>query len=93
MIANFESLVDESIQRSRWLRLRPDDSRWLLSAGVEYADRSPADGDLAAGLRSHLAELVRQRYGNPLVLFLLLKIVLPIVIELILRWWLERNRG
>lgn len=93
MSVTLESLVDESIQRSRWLRLRPDDSRWLFAEGVEYANRAPADGDLAAGLRTHLSELVRKRYGNPLVLFLLLKIVLPIVIELILRWWLERNRG
>ena len=93
MNGDFESLIADSLQRSRWLRLRPDDSRWLLSEGVDYASRSPADGDLEAGLRSHLSDLIRQRYGNPLVLFLLLKIVLPIVIELILRWWLERNRG
>lgn len=88
-----ETLVVDSLQRSRWLRLRKTDSRWLLVSGVDYIARAPVDGDLAAGLQSHLSELVRKRYGNPLLIAFLLKVVLPIIVEIILKWWQERDHG
>ena len=44
-----------------------------------------------ANLEDRLTQAVRQKCGNPLVVWLLLNIVVPIVVKLVLEWWSNRK--
>lgn len=91
LAAEVETLVASGLRQSRWLRARPGDSRWLIAAGVEYLSHAACDGNQAERMQSHLAGLVRSRYGNPLLVWLLLNVVLPIVVRLVVEWWNNRK--
>lgn len=82
------------LQRSWRLRCRSEDSRWLIRLAVAHLpDRLPQDrvDELRAGLQVRLEEAVRDRYGNPVVVWVLLNLVVPIVVKLVLDWWLNRK--
>lgn len=89
--AEVESLVSSGLRQSRWLRLRPADSRWLITAGVEYLSHAACDGNQEERMQSHLAGLVRRQYGNPLLAWFLINVVLPIVVKLVIEWWNHRK--
>ncbi|MCR4411292.1 MAG: hypothetical protein NUV77_02570 [Thermoguttaceae bacterium] len=91
LAAEVESLVSSGLRQSRWLRARPADSRWLIAAGVEYLSHAACDGNQEERMRSHLAGLVRSRYGNPLLVWFLINVVLPIVVKLVIEWWFRRG--
>jgi hypothetical protein len=43
-------------------------------------------------LAAHLKDRVRGgRVGNPVVVFIMLKVVVPIVIRLVIEWWLSQK--
>jgi len=48
---------------------------------------------LAGELRSSLAASVRARYASPLVVWVLLNVVVPIVVRLVIEWWLRRKEA
>lgn len=82
------------LQRSWLLRRRSEDSRWLIGLAVEHLpDRLPQDrvDELRAGLQVRLGESVRDRYSNPVVVWVLLNLVVPIVVKFVLEWWLNRK--
>jgi len=83
--------------RSWRLRLRPADSRWLIRLAVEQLPPGPvcesAGRALAGELRSSLAASVRARYASPLVVWVLLNVVVPIVVRLVIEWWLRRKEA
>jgi hypothetical protein len=85
------------LERSVRLRLRPADSRWLIRLAVEQLSEGPyVQGDecaLHAKLTAVLWERVRDRYGNPVAVWVLLNIVVPAVIRLVLEWWLHRREA
>jgi hypothetical protein len=91
LAAEVESLVASGLRQSRWLRARPCDSRWLIAAGVEYLSQAACDGNQGERMRSHLAGLVRSRYGNPILVWFLINVVLPIVIKLVIERWFRRG--
>ena len=84
---------DYCLARSRWLRCRPDDARWLvrLAAAQLPAQRETDEGALRHRITATLETAVRRRYGNPVVVWLLLNVVVPIVVRLVVEWWLNRK--
>ena len=91
LAAEVELLVASGLRQSRWLRARPCDSRWLIAAGIEYLSQAAWDGNQVERMRSHLTGLVRSRYGNPILVWFLINVVLPIVVKLVIEWWLRRG--
>lgn len=91
------NIQDFCFKKSMLLRLRRKDSIYLINLAVGFLPRKPWDvsqrslGLLRQNLRSTLENDVRRSYGNPLVIFILLKIIIPIVVQLVIRWWLSRS--
>ena len=70
----------------------------LVRDAIEFLPDQPSAGDQAGRWRSqltaHLRERVRsERYGNPIIIFILLKVVVPIVVRLVIEWWLKRRKA
>ena len=86
-----ELLLATGLRRSRWLRQRPRDARWMIAEAVNYLRHACRDGNEVERMRSHLARLVRVRYGNPLAVWFLLNVILPIVVKLVTEWWFNRK--
>jgi hypothetical protein len=42
-------------------------------------------------LETRLAESVRQKYQNPVAVWVLLNVIVPIVVKLVLEWWYRRK--
>lgn len=81
--------IEQLVKGSRRLRLRADDSRWLLRRGAKYLVVS---GELNEDrLYQYLETAIREEYNSAVVIWILLNIVLPVVIKLIIEWWLNRN--
>jgi hypothetical protein len=84
-------------RRSWRLRLRPADARWLIGlAARQLPDRpSPSDQDRLSTwherLEQHLQSAVRQKYQNPAVAWVLLNVIVPIIVQLVLKWWQSRK--
>ena len=77
------------LDRSLWLRLRPDDARWLvqLAAARLALWRGTADDPgLVRDLHQALESAARDRYGNPLTVWFLVNVLIPIVVRLVLQW-------
>ena len=88
-----ETLIAAGLRQSRWLRLRPDDTRWMVAEAVDYLTHVGRDGNKVERLKLHLTGLIRARYGNPLLVWFLLNVVLPIVVKLVVAWWLNRQEA
>ena len=86
-----ELLLATGLKNSRWLRQRPGDARWMIADAVSYLKCSCRDGNEIERMRAHLVGSVRARYGNPLLVWCLLNVVLPIVIKLVTEWWFNRK--
>jgi len=43
-------------------------------------------------LTVNLGLLVRMKYGNPIVIWILLNIIVPVVVRLVIEWWLNRGK-
>jgi len=84
-------LLATGLRRSRWLRQRPGDARWMIAEAVNYLKCSCRDGNEIERTRAYLAGSVRARYGNPLVVWCLLNVILPIVMKLVIEWWFQRK--
>jgi hypothetical protein len=84
-------------QRSWRLNSRRKDSRWLIGLALaQLPDRPPHDfqeryREWHDRLDTNLSAEVRHNCGNPLVAWMLLNIILPIVIKLVLEWWSNRK--
>ena len=92
-MSEFQSVEDYCLARSAQLRLRSDDSRWLirLAVGILERSRSVDRPGLTRLMEDSLARAVRQRYVNPVVVWLLLHLVLPNLIRLVIAWWFEHK--
>ena len=86
-----ERLLATGLRRSRWLRQRPGDARWMIADAVNYLKHTTRDGNEIERMRAHLVRSVRVRYGNPLLVWCLLNVILPIVIKLVIEWWFNRK--
>ncbi len=84
-------LLATGLRQSRWLRQRPGDARWMIAEAVNHLKCSCRDGNEVERMRTHLAGSVRARYGNPLVVWFLLNVMLPIVVKLVVEWWIHRK--
>lgn len=90
--------VDYVIDRSWTCRRWRSHACWLAGEAVEFLERQkaqPRDAqEWRARLGSHLAECVRRdRFGNPVLVWILLNVVVPIVVRLVIEWWLKRKDG
>jgi hypothetical protein len=84
-------LLATGMRQSRWLLQRPGDARWMISEAVNYLKCSCRDGNEIDRMKRHLAGSVRARYGNPLLVWCLLNVILPIVVKLVIEWWSNRK--
>ncbi len=91
-------LIDVCLKKSFLLRIRKSDSRWLLHAAIRYL---PPDSWkmtdetyelVESNLKKYLVRDIRKRYGNPVIIFILIRIILPIIIRLVIEWWLNQNK-
>jgi len=88
---------DYCLARSGRLRLRPGDSRWLIDLALARLPKTvPPDFYMwedrwRTRLKDKLTTAVWQRYGNPVVIFILLNVVVPIVVRLVIEWYLSRK--
>ena len=94
------SAEEYCLKRCCWLRLRPKDTRWLVRLAVAQLPPEPPPVlylmDKAAWgdrLRASLGDAIRQRYGNPLVVWFLLYVVVPVLVRLVIEWWLQRRKA
>ena len=79
--------------RSWRARRSRERTRRVVRRGVLYLATAPADMN-AAELREYLKGCLLvgdERVGNPLVIWFFLQVVLPIVIRLLVEWWLSRR--
>jgi hypothetical protein len=87
------TVTDYCLDRAWQLRLRPDDSRWLIGVALEELMADPPDGkagehsEYRTRLSARLTNAVRQHYGNPVVAWILLYVVVPVVVKLVIEWW------
>ena len=59
---------------------------------VEWLPATPGEPVRTRDLREHLAARIREEHaGSPILIFILLQIVLPIVVRLVIEWWLNRR--
>ena len=76
----------------RWHRKDVD---WMVREGMIYLPDPPDESkteEVKAKIRGYLKGKVRERHaGNPILIFILLNIVLPIVIRLLIEWWLSKR--
>jgi hypothetical protein len=88
---------DYCLKRSWRLGLRPQDARWLIGlAAAQLPDRpsrllQDRYQDWHDRLQKHLEAEVRHKCGNPVMAWLLLNVIMPIVIKLVLQWWFSRK--
>lgn len=87
-------VLDRSWTCRRW---RAHSCR-LAGEAVTFLERhraAPEDADRwRPRLAAHLADCVRRdRVGNPVVIWVLLNLVVPIVVRLVVEWWLRRKEG
>jgi len=71
---------------------------WLVREAIEFLPYAPRPGerpDVWRGrLRAHLRRQVRDaEFGNPVLIYILLNVILPIVVRLVIEWWLNRRDG
>ena len=91
------NVEDYCLARSRRLRLRSADSRWLARLAIEQLPPTPPRDfqshrhQLHARLKASLSQSVRERYGNPVVVWVLLNVVVPVVVRLVIDWWQNRK--
>ena len=92
-----ESAQEYVLRRSFVCRRVRKDACWLVAEALDYLRRQSdlPDGRqaLRGRLRAHLRECVQRDAGNPLLVWVLLNIVLPIVVRLVIEWWLNRDNG
>jgi hypothetical protein len=92
-----QSVEDYCTNRSWRLRLRLQDSRWLIGlAASQLPDRPPRlfqdrFPDWHDRIVKHLEAEVRHKCGNPVVVWVLLNVIVPIVVKLVLQWWFSRK--
>ena len=94
---SFRAAEAYCLARSWRLRLRPADTRYLVSLAVgQLPPRPPRDfrehrREWRDRLTGSLGRAVRQRYGNPFVVWFLLNVVVPIVVGLVIDWWVNQK--
>lgn len=79
--------ADYVVARS-WIARRNE--RWARRLAKLAAD-DLADGGTAETAAARCRDTVRREVGNPILVAILLNVVLPIVIKLVIEWWLNRK--
>lgn len=99
-MSNTERLTNAEkycLARSWRLRRCRGYTRYLVRNALEYLPPKPphvADpAEWRESLRVNLTAKIRLDYRNPVIIFMLLHIVLPIVIRLVIEWWLNRHQA
>lgn len=93
-IASVEAYCFASSWRLRRCR---NESRWLIGiAADQLPDRAPIESqdrydDWQTKLDARLRDAVHHRCGSPVLVWLLLNVVLPVVVRLVLDWWFNRK--
>ena len=89
-----EYVLDRSWTCRRWRK----HSCWLAGEAVEFLSRQGATPEHADEWRSRVASHLRERvrgelFGNPVLIWILLNVVVPVVVRLVIDWWLNRKEA
>jgi len=68
--------------------LRSAEYRRIMLAQKKHIDFSRKG--LTKQLEKRLKHLIRHKYGNPIIIWFLLNVIMPIVIRIVINWWLKR---
>jgi len=85
--------IDYVLAKSAVCRRFKRHTRSLTLNAVDFLSLLPdkVDEKNKAQLTTHLKNRIReQKLGNPILIWILLNIVIPIVVRLILEWWKNR---
>jgi len=87
---------DYCLSRSWRLRRFRGTSAGLIDQAVSVIDTANVNFDTEYGreyLRNRLVRTARkQRAGNPIALFIITNILIPIIIKLVIAWWEKRQK-
>lgn len=86
--------TDYVLSRSAVCRRFKTHTRMLVLNAVDFLSLLPdrVDEKTKGRLTAHLKNRIREKnLGNPILIWILLNIVLPIVVRLILEWWKNRD--
>lgn len=54
---------------------------------IEIANEVFKEGDTAETLKQKIFQRHKDKYGSPIIVAILLKVIVPIVVQLLLDWW------
>ena len=98
MIAQEIEATKYVLDRSWTCRRNRKGVAWLVREAIEaLPGRVPENADpevWRTRIRNYLAGRLKRHgkeVGNPILIFILLNIVLPIVVRLVIEWWLHRK--
>lgn len=98
-MATIKELEAYCLSRSCCLRFRRIDSRWLVRHAIlalpSYSwDISNETYEiLRTQLKGYLNKIIRKKYKNPIIIWILLNVFVPIVIRLVIDWWLNNQKN
>jgi hypothetical protein len=91
--SDFVQAEEYCLQRSWTLRRRPKESRWIVSKTVSLLPtKIPENLEQYEKFLCRLVSIdVREQYGNPVVVFVLLNVIVPLIVKLVIEWWVKRS--
>lgn len=89
-IAEKNRALDYVVSRSWRCHMYKRNVEDIVNDSLEYFETHEGEID-KQDLTLYLEQRLVDRVKNPILIFILLNIVLPIVIKLILEWWENRN--
>ncbi len=95
---------DKIINSSFFLRKRRRDSHWLMNLAVQEIPNivfhdiaigwfSSIREDTILRMKNKLQKEIRSKYGNPIIAWFLLYVILPIVVRLVINWWIKKLKS
>jgi len=75
------------MSRSYILRENKENSKWLIGEALKVMPRD------REALTAHLRNKVKEKkISSPVLMWILLYVVVPIIVRLILEWWFKENK-
>lgn len=86
MSAMLDEAADYVCKRSIRARAARRQSRWIVQCALRHLNAGASTDDVGRLVRKDV------KAANPMFAMILIQILLPIIIRLIIEWWLNRNK-
>lgn len=86
MNAMLDEATEYVCKRSRRARMSRKQSRWIVQLALRHLNAGASTDDVGRLVRADV------KAANPMFAMILIQILLPIIIRLIIEWWLNRNK-